>query len=261
VLWRSVVARALAAVVLLTCWLSLGTEIVVHGTATGVPGPGILLDRLPVVQDVLPTRFALVAVPALAALLVLGVEVMRRAVERQTGRAGAALAAGAAAASVALGPVVPTPLIADARDPVPAFFTGGEWRDWVDDGGSVLAAPPPWVADTRALEWQAAARWGFPVVAGYFVEPDRLGQYGATPTRLTQWLSTIAEDDLPATADQALVAQFEADLRAGRVDAIVLPEDRPAAESLRTSLTGVFGPPARTGGVYVWDVRGVTDGG
>ncbi|MGL5911222.1 MAG: hypothetical protein ACRCZP_14560, partial [Phycicoccus sp.] len=201
VLWRSVVARTLAAVVVLTCWLSLGEEIVVHGRSTGVPGPWAVVERLPVVQDVLPTRLTLVAVPALAALLALGVEVLRRAAHRTTGRRVVALAAGSAAAMVALAPMAPTPLIADPRDPMPAFFTGGEWEQWVDDGGSVLAAPPPWVADTRALEWQAAARWGFPVVAGYFVgpgpEPDRLGQYGATPTLLTQWISQAANEDTP----------------------------------------------------------------
>ncbi|MGL5851747.1 MAG: hypothetical protein ACRCZD_13290, partial [Phycicoccus sp.] len=61
VLWRSVVARTLAAVVVLTCWLSLGEEIVVHGRSTGVPGPWAVVERLPVVQDVLPTRLTLVA--------------------------------------------------------------------------------------------------------------------------------------------------------------------------------------------------------
>ncbi|MGL4178512.1 MAG: hypothetical protein ACRCSN_20840, partial [Dermatophilaceae bacterium] len=263
-LWRSVVVRTLVVVVLLTCWLSLGEEIVVYGEATGVPGPWAVVERLPVIQDVLPTRLTLVAVPALAALLALGVEVLRRAVHRRTGRRIVALAGGGAVALVALAPMTPTPLIAEPRDPVPAFFTGGEWEQWVDDGGSVLAAPPPWVADTRALEWQAAARWGFPVVAGYFVgpgpEPDRLGQYGATPTLLTQWISKAANEDTPVQADAAQVAQFEADLRAGRVDAIVLPEGRPAAESMRVSLTGVFGSPTRTGGVYVWDVRSITDG-
>ncbi|MGL5866589.1 MAG: hypothetical protein ACRCYX_12105 [Dermatophilaceae bacterium] len=264
VLWRSAVARTLAVVVAVTCWLSLGEEVVVHGAATGIPGPWAVVEKLPVIQDVLPGRLTLVAIPALAALLTLGVEVLRRAVRRGTSRRMVALAAGSAAALVALAPMAPTPLIAEPRDPLPAFFTGDEWKNWVDDGGSVLAAPPPWVADTRALEWQAAARWGFPVVAGYFVgpgpEPERLGQYGATPTLLTQWISQAANDDVPVPADAAQVAQFETDLRAGRVDAIVLPEGRPAAESMRVSLTAVFGAPTRTGGVYVWDVRGITDG-
>ena len=66
---------------------------------------------------------------------------------------------------------------------MPTFFSDGTWRDWVDEGGSVLAAPAPWVADTRALEWQAEARWGFPVVAGYFVGPDSTTARGASTAR------------------------------------------------------------------------------
>ena len=157
-------------------------------------------------------------------------------------------------------PVVPTPLVVDPRAPMPAFFEDGSWRDWVDEGGSVLAAPAPWVGDTRALEWQAEARWGFPVVAGYFVGPDtspeRMGQYGATPTQLTQWMAAITEADVAQRASDGEIEAFEADLRAGRVDAIVLPDARPEAPALLASLSDAFGEPAaHTGGVHVWDVR------
>ena len=143
---------------------------------------------------------------------------------------------------------------------MPAFFSDGTWRDYVDEGGSVLAVPRHRGSPTRAcLEWQAAARWGFPVVAGYFVGPDsspeRVGQYGATPTALTQWMAAIAESgprDRPTQGGRA-VPRGPA---AGRVDAVVLPEARPEAPVLLASLTAAFGEPEHTGGVHVWDVRG-----
>ena len=264
VLWRRTLVQALAAVVLVSCWLSLGEEVVVNGRPTGIPGPWALLEQLPVLGNVLPTRFALVAVPALGALLALGIEEVRRHATRFAGHAGAGLAVGALAGLLVLLPVVPTPLVVDQRAPMPAFFSAGAWREWVDEGGSVLAAPAPWVADTRALEWQAAARWGFPVVAGYFVGPDsttaRGGQYGATPTALTQWMSDITESGQAQQADPAQVAQFGDDLRASRVDAVVLPDARTEAAVLLPSLTSAFGEPTHTEGVYVWDVRDVTDG-
>ena len=168
-----------------------------------------------------------------------------------------------AVAALVLLPVVPTPLVVDPRPEMPAFFSDGTWRDYVDEGGSVLAAPPPGVADARALEWQAEARWGFPVVAGYFVGPDgspeRGGQYGASWTPLTTWLTEVAEDDTAVAPSPEQVAVYEDDLRAGRVDAVVLPDDRPAVASLLASLTTAFGAPDHVGGVYVWDVRSVTD--
>jgi hypothetical protein len=264
VLWRLVLVRALAAVVVVSLWLSLGEEVTLHGVATGIPGPWALLEHVPVVENVLPTRFALVAVPALGALLALGTEEVRVRVSRYAGHASAGLAVAGTAAVLVLLPVLPTPLIVEPRAPVPAFFSDGTWRDHVDEGGSVLAAPAPWVADTRALEWQAATRWGFPVVAGYFVGPDsspeRMGQYGATPTALTQWMAAIAESGVARRPSQAEVEQFHEDLRAGRVDAVVLPEARPEAPVLLASLTAAFGEPEHTGGVHVWDVRSVTDG-
>ncbi len=265
VLWRRALARSLAVVVVVACWLSLGEEVTLHGTPLGIPGPWALLEHVPVVENVLPTRFALVALPALGVLLALGVDVVRRVVDAALEDArGPGVALGAAAAAVVLLPVVPTPLTVDRRDPVPAFFSDGTWREYVDDGGSVLAVPPPNVADTRALEWQAEARWGFPVVAGYFVgpggTPERVGQYGATPTSLTVWLAEIAASGEAAPADGGQVARFEDDLRDGRVDAIVLPVDRPSAEALLASASGAFGQPDEVGGVYVWDVRDVTDG-
>jgi hypothetical protein len=263
-LWRSVLVRALAAVVVVSCWLSLGAEVTLDGAALGIPGPWALLEHVPVVQNVLPTRFALVAVPALGALLALGVEAVRRQVDRLAGERGPGLVVGVVAGVLVLLPVVPTPLVVDPRPPVPAFFSDGTWRDHVDPGGSVLAAPPPGVADARALEWQAAARWGFPVVAGYFVGPDgtpqRGGQYGASWTPLTTWLADVAHDDVAVRPTPEEIARFEDDLRAARVDAIVLPEGRPSAQALLESLTAAFGSPERVGGVYVWDVRSVTDG-
>ncbi len=263
-LWRRPVVQALGAVVFVTCWLSLGEEVIVRGRATGIPGPWAVLEHVPVLENVLPTRFALIAVPALGALLAIGAEEVRRAVSRSAKSAPVGLAAAAAAAALVLLPVIPTPLVVDSRAPMPQFFVDGSWKDWVDDGGSVLAAPAPWVGDTRALEWQAQARWGFPVVAGYFVGPDttpeRGGQYGATPTGLTQWMAAIAESGQPAVATPEQVEEFRTNLQQGRVDAIVLPQGRAGEPALLTSLTGAFGAPVTTGGVHVWDVRSVTDG-
>jgi hypothetical protein len=44
------------------------------------------------------------------------------------------------------------------------------------------------------------------------------------------------------------------------VDAVVLPDARPEAPVLLSSLTSALGAPVHTGGVYVWDVREVTGG-
>jgi len=263
-LWRSVVVRSLAVVVVVSCWLSLGAEPTLHGSPLGVPGPWALFEHVPVVDNILPTRFALVAVPALGALLSLGVDALRRVVDRAAEVPGAGMAAAVAAAAVALVPVVPTPLVVDPRPTVPDFFTDGTWRDYVDEGGSLLAAPPPNVGDARALEWQETADFGFPVVGGYFVGPDGspegVGVYGAAGTPLLDWLHRVAEADVVDTPTPELAARYAAELREADVDVIVLPEGRPSAGSLLASISAAFGSPEEVDGVYVWDVREVTDG-
>ncbi len=271
VLARRPLVRSLAVLVLLTSWLSLGDTVLFHGGATGLPGLWSLVHSLPVLENVLPTRFTIIAVPAFGALLTLGIDAAGRTRlgERFAAPGIPAWLAPATATSVAvlvavlaLRPVYPTPLVADPRTAMPAFFTDGQWRQYLH-GGSLLAAPPPDVADARALEWQMAAGMGFPVAEGYFVgpsgQPDGSGQYGATRTALSLWLYDVNAANAPQLATPDQRTQFAADLRTERVDAVVLPL-REQTEALLASLEPLFGIPDEVGGVYVWDVRAFASG-
>lgn len=259
-LWRRPLVRAMAVVIVVSCWLSLGPQVLLHGQPIAVPAPWRLFDTAPLVGNVLPSRFSMVAVPAFAVLLVLLLEWARERMRRRPMSLPAAAAAGAAAVAVgvALLPVVPTSLVVDPRPPTPALFTGGGWTDLVDDG-SILAIPPPDISDLRAGDWQAAARYDFPLVEGYFLGPDASGsgqgQRGATRRPLSQWLAEIAQTDQArqATSDDRQV--FIDDVRAWRTDALVLPQGRDDEAVLLSSLTSVFGAPVAREGAWVWDVR------
>lgn len=268
VLARRPVVQALAVLAVVACWLSLGEEVVLRGRPTGIPSLWSLVDELPILENVLPTRFAMIAIPALAGLLAIGIDAAFRAsplAARDVGAAGLpgwSVHAGGwlavAAAVVALLPVVPTPLHVDPRPQVPAFFTGDAWRDWTS-GGSVLAVPPTDIVDARAFDWQLAAdTLGFPIVEGYFVgpngQPDRGGQYGATRRPLSLWLYDVNAANTAAVATEAQRQQFLADLEAWRTDAVVLPM-REQTAALRDSLVTVLGEPEQVEDVYVWDVR------
>ena len=254
---RRLVVWALAFVIAMSCWFSLGADVVVRGVASGVPGPGVVLDHLPVLENVLATRYAMIALPAFAALLALAVDHL---VHRWRPPIGYAV--GLAVATVALVPVLPTPLTVDPRPVVPAFFTGDAWRGYVH-GGSVLAAPPPDIVDARALDWQQAADMGFPLVEGYFVGPsgseDGSGQYGARRTALSLWLYDVNAANVEQVPTPEQRQQFRLDLRAGQVDAVVVPVDRPEAGALRDSLVPLLGPATEVDGVFVWDARGFRD--
>ncbi|PRY60252.1 hypothetical protein BCF74_10738 [Knoellia remsis] len=272
VLFRRPVVRALAVLVVFSAWLSLGEEVVLRGRPTGIPGLWALLDEVPILENVLATRFAMMAIPAFAGLIAIGVTAAFRAsplteddaaeadLPRWQPRAGGWLAA--AAAVLALAPVFPTALQVDPRPPVPPFFTGDAWRDYVDDG-SVLAVPPTDIVDARAFDWQLAAdTLAFPIVEGYFVGPDggpdRGGQYGATRLPFSLWLYDVNAANVATPATPGQRQQFLEDLRTWRTDAVVLPVARPQADALRDSLVTVLGEPQRVADVYVWDVRELT---
>lgn len=268
VLIRRPVVQALTALVVVACWLSLGEEVVLRGRPTGIPALWAALDELPVLENVLPTRFAMMAIPAIAGLLAIGIDAAVRSAplsERDADeaqlpawqpRVGGWVVT--AAAVLALLPVVPTSLQVDERPVVPTFFTGDAWRDF-SSGGSILAVPPTDLVDARAFDWQLAAdTMAFPIVEGYFVgpngAPDRGGQYGATRRPMSLWLYDVNAGNavIPATDGQRL--QFAEDLRAWRTDAVVLPA-RAQTTALRDSLVTVLGQPQEVEDVLVWDVR------
>lgn len=270
VLFSRPVVRALAIVTVTAAWLSLGEEVLLRGRPTGIPALWSLFDELPVLENVLPTRFVMIAIPALAGLVAIGIDAAFRSSPLRTADVDEAGVPPwhphvggwvvTAAAAVALLPVLPTPLQVDPRPVVPTFFTGDAWRDW-SHGGSILAVPPTDIVDARAFDWQLAAdTLAFPIVEGYFVgpngQPDRGGQYGATRRPLSLWLYDVNAANAVTPATETQRRQFLADLGAWRTDSVVLPM-REQTNALRDSLVTVLGEPERVEDVYVWDVRGL----
>jgi len=273
VLARRPVVQALGILAVVACWLSLGEEVVLRGQPTGIPALWSVFDELPVLENVLPTRFAMIAIPAFAGLLAIGVDAAFRSsllhgrdadetdrVGMVAGRERVAGWVAVAVSAVALMPILPTPLVVDERPAVPTFFTGDAWREW-SHGGSILAVPPTDIVDARAFDWQLAAdTLAFPIVEGYFVGPngqaDRGGQYGATRRPFSLWLYDVNAANTLTVATDAQRQQFEADLVAWRTDTVVLPM-REQTAALRDSLVTVLGEPQQVEDVYVWDVRGL----
>ncbi|MGH3244149.1 MAG: hypothetical protein ACRDNL_27480, partial [Spirillospora sp.] len=198
---RDPVARALGIVVVGAAALSLGPEIIVNGEPTGIPGPWRLLARFPLYESVLESRMTLVCVPPIGLLLAFGLDrFLNRSLDRSRTDAQHGKRARLVCVVVlaqALAPIVPKPLPAVDRPPVPAFFTEGTWRRYVGPGRTLVPAPLPDAASARPLRWQVEAGFGFAVPEGYFVGPfgpRRLGGYGA-PRRPTSELLRRARDD------------------------------------------------------------------
>src|SRR5262249_39936074 len=137
-LWRrSVPVRCLAIVVLLFAWASFGNKVV----WSTIPGSTIqihlfplwdLVNHLPIFNSVLPSRLALVVLPAVGLLIALGAaELGHRVAESWTQmrplRVSAA-ALGIVAIIAAIVTIVPRPVESSERPSVPHFFTSDEWK-------------------------------------------------------------------------------------------------------------------------------------
>ncbi|WP_282781251.1 DUF6541 family protein [Nocardia sp. CC201C] len=256
-LWRNRVVRAASVVIVAFTLLSLGSTLMIGREDTGIALPWHWFEQLPLVNSVLESRFTFAAVPAIAAILALATQ---RAV--QYWRASATdwrPLAWFAALALALVPLTPTILPVVQRTPTPAFFADGTVNRYVTDG-SVVIVPPPTPPDARALRWQTAADFSFPLAGGYFVGPtgvDKKGRYGPDDRPTAALLMKAQKGNRVPVVDDALRAQALADLRYWQADVLVLPPTE-NGEVLRLTVDQLLGfHGQRVNGVWIWDVRGL----
>lgn len=253
-LWRVRVARAASATVVVLAVLSMGVELSVAHNDTGITLPWSWVAKLPLLESVLESRFAMGCIPAIAILLALGTD---RALSagRLGQRSTTMLWLGWLA--VALLPLAPAPAAVAHRAPTPAFFADGTWRSYVSDG-SVVTVPLPRPEDAKALQWQVQQRFGYPIAGGYFVGPagpDDEGKYGPEDRPTAMLLGKTQNTGEMPLVDDSVRAAARDDLRFWNADVVVLPPGK-NDQVLRATVNQLLGVDGtRVDGVWVWDVR------
>ncbi|MEU4368381.1 hypothetical protein [Micromonospora chersina] len=251
-LWRRSLVRALAACGLLFALLSLGTTIVVNRHDTGVPGPYRLLAGVPLLDLVVPARFALVCVPVLGVLLALALDRVRRGAVRTW-------APWAGAVAAALLPLTPTPIRTVPALPVPAFVADGGWRAYVPPGRTLVPVPPvTGSAVSPASFWSARTGLAFDTPGGYFIGPrsaaDPAARWGAPDLPTSLLLRRAAETGQVPPIGDAERRQAVADLRHWRAAVLVQAGSTPG-DPVRATVDALVGPGRDVPGAYLWDVR------
>ncbi|MDG4794600.1 hypothetical protein [Micromonospora sp. WMMD1082] len=261
---RNAVVIGLAGLGLLFAVLSLGREIRFNRRGTGIPGPWALLEDLPVLHSVVPTRWALAITPIIGLLLAYGAERVRELAARHPQRRSQIRFATVTVLAMALVPVLPTPLPTKRLEPTPEFVTSGAWRPYLTGGRSVVTLPLPDTDYAAPLRWSARTRLEMPIARGYFLGPDtRLGKdrvalFTAPPRATSSFFGTIRRTGEVPPITERTRREAVADLRYWRAGVVILgPHER--ADALRTGMTGLTGiEPTYAGGVWVWDVRPLT---
>ena len=256
-LWRVRLARAAAVTVVVMAVLSMGVELSVAHNDTGIRLPWSWFAKLPLLESVLESRFAMGCIPAIAILLALGTD-RAIAAGRNGQRSTTLLWLGWLA--VSLLPLAPAPAPVAHRAPVPAFFADGTWRSYVSDG-SVVTVPLPRPEDAKALQWQVGQKFGYPIAGGYFVGPagpEDKGKYGPDDRPTAMLLGkTQNTGEVPAIDDTTRASALD-DLRFWNADVVVLPPGK-NDQVLHATVDQLLGTPGqRVDGVWVWDVRSLT---
>jgi hypothetical protein len=272
VVWlrRRPVVWALVATGAMFTALAVGPKVTFYGKHTGIPGPLSVLGKIPPFDLATPSRYALGLIPVVGVLLVLAcAEVEKLAVRwRDSGLPVRAVWWGMVVA--ALLPIAPTPLPAVDR-PIPKFITSGQWRPYVADGKTLVSVPLSNNLEMQGMQWSAVTGIGFRMPGGYFLgptSPDNPDAFWEAPVRNTseKFKDAVRYGAVPViTADDR--AKAIEDLKFWRAGVLVLaPAPRkpgtpapPRDAALRETVTSLIGmQPKQVGGVWIWDVRGIT---
>jgi hypothetical protein len=261
---------------LITFVLSLGSQLYVAGQRVGVPLPSAVLEHLPVVDGLAPTRLSLFTALFAAAMFATGVdELWRRS--RSWGLASRSKVAIRAVAVGVLVVAVGVPLVPDGWQSsvptgVPPFFTSAALKS-IPPGSVVLAFPYPDLTSTNTYSIvlparsvmldQAVAAMRFKVIGGYGWFPSPTGQFGTTaPTALrpqsVQALFDVTLTGVTTSAQKVVLAKSDltADLREflhnHQVQTVLVLHEGKSSATISHAVTVAIGPPVESGGVTVW---------
>ncbi len=256
---RNLTGRALRVTAVVALVFGLGAEVTYRSMRTGISGPWGVLEKLPVLDSALATRFGIVGTVAIGLLLGLATQ---QVWDYASGRPHPGRWRGLWVLTLAVGllPVAPTPLDVKDEPPLPRFISDGSWRAYVQDEKTIVPLPFPTQLQSSGMKWAAAANLDFAIPGGYFLFPEE-GREGATarfgaPRRPTaQLLFEVATTGRARGFSEVNRRAAHADLRFWRAAIVVLAVNEPRADVLRATVEALLGPAELVEDVWLWDVR------
>jgi hypothetical protein len=227
----------------LVALLSLGPRLHVAGHTLGaVRLPWVIPQRLPVLENILPTRFAVFLFLLLGLLLAVFVD--------RTRLPRVALFALLAAVFVPLIPNLPYPSTASAS---PSFFESGART--LPRGSVVLVAPFAGVSGgtTRPMLWQAKADLRFRMPEGYVIDPAARFDPASRNSALFKLMANIQSGESVDALTDADRQEMRCTLVQLGVQSVVVGPMRTGREEMLRLYRDLLGREhTSVGGVEVW---------
>jgi hypothetical protein len=251
--WRRNKLLVTAAGVAFICWvLSLGPQLVIDGHTTSLVLPFDILLKLPLLKDILPTRFSFGEWFAIALLMALVVKELREVPFR--------LASGLLYSLLALATIItlfPRWPYTGSTVTVPALFTSIARTKL--NGAVALVYPFPIFPTDQAMLWQAEAGLNFKLVGSYIQTRNPLtGESSEFPALLTPgtvqgWLTynqgVHAPWPEPSSVSTADVTSY---LQINHVTTVIVDPSAINATAVTKVFTNVLGQPEKIGGILLW---------
>ena len=269
---RRTIVQIFAAVAVLSFLFSMGPRVIVANHHTALRGPYDVLARLPVLGDIIPSRFALGFWFAVGVLFAVGLQdgyawttrlVAARLrswkephtrVQATRQRRTAVWATTALVGVIGVGVVIPmVPDWPSQQLPadVPAFFTSHEVRV-VPPNSLTVTYPYPLTAMAQPMLWQSNAGMRFRMLGGYAIGPgaDGVGTFFPDTNLVEYCFLAIYTSKSTSICAPAPLAQS---LHQLGVTSVIAGDDQPNVALARSVVTAAVGAqPRHVGGVWLW---------
>ena len=239
--------------------LELGPRLSLSGGELALRLPFVLLYRVPILQDLEPTRLALLVDLAVGFLLAAGVDrCLSAACSRtQTGRrrTGGSLTMTARLAGIAAALALAAPASGLTVQPVPVSRSASRAIGRrIPTGAIVLAVPYPSFNHEPAMLLQAQAGMNFDLLGGYAIRP--LGRSrAASKEPLLQAPPAIANLlKWHPVQTRAAAAELPGWLMSEGVTRLLVLPTSPEGRTMATVAEDLFGRPQPVGGWLLWRV-------
>jgi hypothetical protein len=241
--WRDRLVRFAGLLAVIVGLLSLGPRLHIAGHTFGaVRLPWVVPQRIPVLENILPTRLAVFVFLLLGLLLAVFVDRARLP------RPG--LLAILALVFASLIPNLPYPSSSSAS---PSFFESGAHE--LRSGSVVLVAPYAGVSGgtTRPMLWQAKADLRFRMPEGYVIDAKARFDPASRGSALFRRMAQIQRGESVEPVTKAETREMLCNLRALDVQAVVVgPMHAGHADMIRLYRDLLGNGDVSTGGVVVW---------
>ena len=262
---RSSRTQLAMALVVVAALLSLGPHLAVNGRLTGIPLPFLLLDHVPLVDNLLPSRFSFEMSACLAAVVAFGLDDLRRAPARRDHQHAAARTglAGAAFVVITLAVLIGTqlPEWPNQFGVKPAVALPASLQRAIPPGDPVaITYPYATYLTSEAMLWQADDAFRFRLLGGYGYHtstpdtgPSILSPSFMSPPELQQFLAgqdppSSYGPTLPVTAE--LVKQTRTTLARYHVRLVIVDRSAPGSRPVMALFAAALGSQKTSAGPF-----------